>query len=207
LLPDNPLLIVGQTSAVDPSRAPDNQHVLWIQVRALPSQIKGDVLGEIQGTDWDEIKEAYADRVITKLEKYVPGLRDLILERVVYSPLDLERQNPNLHGGDSVSGSHHLRQNFIYRPIAGWSDYTTPLKNLYMVGAATWPGAGTNAISGYLAAQKILQPSGVVTVLQQGGEMLGSTVGSVASSVIKTARSKLGLSSTPSGSDAGPNAR
>jgi phytoene dehydrogenase-like protein len=86
LLPDNPLLIVGQTSAVDPSRAPDNQHVLWIQVRALPSQIKGDVLGEIQGTDWDEIKEAYADRVITKLEKYVPGLRDLILERVVFTP-------------------------------------------------------------------------------------------------------------------------
>ena len=79
-----------------------------------------------------------------------------MLERVVYSPEDLERHNPNLVGGDSLGGSHHLRQNFVFRPFPGWSNYDTPVENLYMVGAATWPGAGTNANSGYLAAKRIL---------------------------------------------------
>jgi phytoene dehydrogenase-like protein len=32
-----------------------------------------------------------------------------------------------------------------------------PLAGLYMVGAATWPGAGNNATSGYLAAREILR--------------------------------------------------
>jgi len=58
-------------------------------------------------------------------------------------------------GGDSVAGSHHLRQNFMWRPFGDWQNYETPLADLYMVGAATWPGGGVNALSGYLAAQKL----------------------------------------------------
>lgn len=36
LLPESPMLVVGQTSAVDPSRAPEGGEVLWVQVRTLP---------------------------------------------------------------------------------------------------------------------------------------------------------------------------
>ena len=32
-----------------------------------------------------------------------------------------------------------------------------PVAGLFMVGAATWPGAGNNAMSGYLAAREILR--------------------------------------------------
>lgn len=71
---------------------------------------------------------------------------------------ELERDNPNLVGGDSVGGSHHLRQNFLFRPVPGWSRYAVPIDGLHMVDAATWPGAGNNATSGYLAAQRILRP-------------------------------------------------
>src|SRR5699024_4359422 len=35
-IPENPLLIVGQTTAVDPSRTPGDEAILWVQVRALP---------------------------------------------------------------------------------------------------------------------------------------------------------------------------
>ncbi len=155
-LPASPLLIVGQPTVFDPSRAPDGQHILWLQVRTLPSTIRGDALGQIETRTWDEAKEPVAERVLDKLEAYAPGIRDLILERVVYSPADLERHNPNLVGGDSVGGSHHLKQNYFFRPIQGWSNYKMPLTNLWMVGAATWPGGGTNATSGYLAAQALL---------------------------------------------------
>ena len=74
LLPAEPALVVGQPTAIDPSRAPDGRHVLWVQVRVLPSRIRGDAARSITGTDWDSVKEAYADRVIGIIERYAPGL-------------------------------------------------------------------------------------------------------------------------------------
>jgi phytoene dehydrogenase-like protein len=155
LLPAEPVLVVGQPSAIDSSRAPEGKHVLWIQVRALPADIKGDAAATIAPGDWDDVKERYADRVIAILERYAPGVSAGILGRAVFSPRDLERENPNLIGGDSLSGSHHLDQFFLFRPVAGWSRYRTPLKALYLVGASTWPGAGVGAGSGFLLGKML----------------------------------------------------
>jgi phytoene dehydrogenase-like protein len=156
LLPAEPALVVGQPTAIDPSRAPAGKHVLWVQVRVLPSRIRGDAAGSIAGRDWDEVKEAYADRVIGIIEGYAPGFAANILGRTVLSPVDLERDNPNLVGGDSLGGSHHLDQNFLFRPAFGWSRYRTPVDRLYMVGASTWPGAGTGAGSGFMLAKMLV---------------------------------------------------
>ena len=155
LLPAEPGLVVGQPTAIDPSRAPPGQHVLWVQVRVLPSVVRGDAAGSIAGTQWDGIKEAYADRVVGIIERYAPGFAGKILGRAVLSPADLERDNPNLIGGDSLGGSHHLDQNFLFRPAFGWSRYRTPVDRLYMVGASTWPGAGTGAGSGFMLAKML----------------------------------------------------
>jgi phytoene dehydrogenase-like protein len=155
LLPAEPVLVVGQPTAIDSSRAPEGKHVLWVQVRVLPAEIRGDSSGVIGTRNWDEAKEAYADRVLDILESHAPGVRDRVLARSVFSPLDLERENPNLIGGDSLSGSHHLDQNFFLRPVAGWSRYRTPVRNLYVCGASTWPGAGTGAGSGFLLAKML----------------------------------------------------
>lgn len=157
-LPESPLLVVGQQSAWDLSRAPQGRETLWIQVRSVPYQPQGDALHAIPVKGgWDDMKEAYADRVVDKVEEYAPGFRSKILARTVFSPLDLERDNPNLVGGDSVSGSHHLDQFYLFRPFPGWSRYRTPIAGLWMIGASTWPGGGLNATSGYLAAQAILK--------------------------------------------------
>lgn len=155
LLPAEPVLVVGQPTAVDPSRAPHGKHVLWVQVRVLPAKVEGDAAGAVEPGDWDAIKERYADRVIALLERYAPGLSDRILGRAVFSPKDLERENPNLIGGDNVGGSHHLDQFFLFRPIAGWSRYKTPVKGLHLVGASTWPGAGVGAGSGFLLGKML----------------------------------------------------
>jgi phytoene dehydrogenase-like protein len=155
LLPVEPTLVVGQPTAIDPSRAPSGQHVLWVQVRVLPAEFTGDAAGQIAGKSWDEAKEAYAERVIDIIERYAPGLRGKILGRSVFSPVDLERENPNLIGGDNLSGSHHLDQNFLFRPVAGYSCYRTPVDSLYMCGASTWPGAGTGAGSGFMLAKML----------------------------------------------------
>jgi phytoene dehydrogenase-like protein len=177
ILPADPLLIVGQTSAVDPTRTPGpNDHILWIQVRTLPSQIQGDARGEIQGRDWDEVKEPFTQRVLHKLDHYAPGIRDQILDMTVYSPKDLERHNPNLVGGDSIGGSFHLRQNFLFRPFPNYSNYRMPLEQLYMVGAGTWPGPGTNATSGYLCAQEILNSHSLTKTLMTGAAVGGAAI-------------------------------
>ena len=154
-LPASPVLVVGQPTAIDSTRAPDGKHILWVQVRVLPKHVTGDAAGQIKGTDWSGIKDAYADRVIGIIEQYSPGLQDRILGRAVYSPDDLEAENPCLIGGDNLSGSHHLNQNFLFRPVAGYSRYKMPVENLFMCGAATWPGAGTGAGSGYLLGKML----------------------------------------------------
>lgn len=155
LLPDEPILVVGQPSAFDPTRAPDGKHVLWLQVRMAPGAIAGDAKGEITATDWAEAAELFAERAISMLEAHAPGIRRKILARRIVTPVDLEADNPNLVGGDQVCGSHHLSQNFLFRPARGHADGSTPLANLHLTGAAVWPGAGTGAGPGYLLARKL----------------------------------------------------
>ncbi len=150
-LPERPMLVVGQPTAVDATRAPDGKHVLWIQVRMVP--------GSIAGGDWAEAKEPYADRVMDIIEGYAPGTSDKVLSRHVLAPTDLEADNPNLIGGDSLGGSHHPMQYFFLRPFPGWSKYRTPIKSLYMCGASTWPGAGVGAGSGHLLGKRLIAPS------------------------------------------------
>jgi phytoene dehydrogenase-like protein len=147
-LPARPLLVVGQTSAIDPTRVPAGAASLWIQVRVLPSTPPRGA--------WADVKEDYAERVVELVEEHAPGLRERILGRAVSSPEDLEREVPTLVGGDSLGGSHHLRQNFLMRPAPGWSRYATPVEGLYLCGSSTWPGAGVNAVSGTLAAEAIV---------------------------------------------------
>ena len=172
-IPDSPLLIVGQTTAVDPSRTPNDEQILWIQVCALPSDIRGDAASEIDATDWAAAAEPVADRVIDKLDTYAPGIEGAIRDRSVFSPADLEDANPNLVGGDSVTGSHHLKQNFLFRPFLGYSRYAMPIDDLYLVGAGTWPGGGNNATSGYLAARRILRPDRVTRVTDELEDRFG----------------------------------
>jgi phytoene dehydrogenase-like protein len=138
LMPAEPVLVLGQPTAIDPGRAPSGKAVLWVHVRMAPATILGDAKGEIAAKDWDNAKEPYAERVLDILESYAPGLRAQIIGRAVHSPLDLERENPCLGGGDSLSGSHHLDQNFLFRPVPGYSRYPRRWKGY--ISAARPPG-------------------------------------------------------------------
>ncbi|MEP3275574.1 MAG: NAD(P)/FAD-dependent oxidoreductase, partial [Stappiaceae bacterium] len=155
LLPQFPVIVCGQPTAIDPDRAPKGKHVLWLQVRMAPGEIRGDAGGTINATNWKDASEPFADRALDMLETYATGTRAKILGRRIVTPDDLEADNPNLVGGDQICGSHHLFQHFLFRPMRGHADGSTPIKNLHHTGAAVWPGAGTGAGSGYLLAQKL----------------------------------------------------
>lgn len=155
LLPDEPVIVVGQPTAFDPSRAPPGRHVLWLQVRMVPGTILGDAAGQIAARDWGAAAEPMAERALDLLDRHAPGIRGRILGRRIVTPAELEAENPNLVGGDQLCGSHQLAQQFLFRPAPGHADGRTPIRNLHLTGAAVWPGAGTGAGSGFHLARKL----------------------------------------------------
>lgn len=159
LLPEKATIVVGQPAALDPSRVPEGKGLLWIQLQELPAIIKGDAAGEIDiaadGGWTDEVKEAYADRIIDRIAEHIPNLKQNIIKRKVLSPADLEAININLVGGDPYGGDCALDQYFLWRPLRSLKNHSTPLKNLYHIGASTHPGPGLGGGSGYLVAKSL----------------------------------------------------
>ncbi len=159
LLPVQGTIVVGQPAALDPSRVPDGAGLLWVQLQEVPGHLKGDAAGEIavpaDGRWTDEVRERYADRIVARIARHVPGLRDSILKRVVLSPADIERLNCNLVGGDPYAGACTLDQSFLWRPLRGTRNHSTPVAGLHHIGASTHPGPGLGGGSGYLVAKQL----------------------------------------------------
>jgi phytoene dehydrogenase-like protein len=144
-----PILEITLPSAVDDSLAPPGQHVMNIFVQYAPYKLA-------EGKSWDDIKEDFADRCLELLARYAPNVPGSILHRQVLSPLDLERLL-GLTGGHIMQGAMSLQQLFSMRPAAGWADHRTPIRGLYLCGAASHPGGGVLGACGKNAADEILR--------------------------------------------------
>ena len=48
-------------------------------------------------------------------------------------------------------------QLYCFRPVAGWADHRSPVRGLYLCGAASHPGGGVMGACGRNAAAAILQ--------------------------------------------------
>ncbi len=137
-------------SLTDPSIAPPGKHVMSCFVQYAPYKLK-------EGT-WDEKREAFGDNVIDTVAEFAPNLKNIIIGRQVVTPLDLEREF-GLTEGNIFQGELSLEQLFFLRPVPGWAQYKTPIKNLWMCGSATHPGGGIMGAPGRLAALEILKHS------------------------------------------------
>jgi len=158
LLPSEPLLVVGQQSVADPTRAPAGGHTLWVETHVPPVPI-GDGAGHIRAGPWPQVCDAFLDRVIERLDRHAPGLRDRIVGTAVRTPPDLEAENPNLVGGDLGAGSVAIDQQLVFRPVAGWFRYDTPVKGLYLCSASAHPGGGVHGMVGRNCAHRVLARS------------------------------------------------
>jgi phytoene dehydrogenase-like protein len=135
-------------SLTDPSVAPPGKHVLSCFVQYAPYKLA-------EGT-WDDQKQAFGDNVLNTIAEYAPNIKDIIIDRQVLTPLDLEREF-GLTQGNIFQGELSLEQLFFLRPVAGWAYYRTPIHNLYMCGSATHPGGGIMGANGRIASQVILK--------------------------------------------------
>ncbi len=157
MLPQTPTICVGQPHRLDPTRCPDGQAILWLQVPDAPRTIKGDAAGDIKtGSEWNEdIREAFADRLEKILENHIADFQKIKLARRAYSPADLERLNINLVGGDPYGGACSIDQFFIWRPFSDSVNHATTIGNLHHIGASTHPGPGLGGGSGFLLAKRL----------------------------------------------------
>jgi phytoene dehydrogenase-like protein len=145
---NEPILEMTIPSTVDPTVAPPGKHVASMFVQYAPYKLASG--------SWDDIKESFADRCIEILARYAPNVPAAIEHRQILSPLDLERQL-GLTGGNIMQGAMHMHQLFSFRPTMGWADHRTPLKGLYLVGAASHPGGGVMGACGRNGATEILR--------------------------------------------------
>jgi phytoene dehydrogenase-like protein len=139
--PEHPLLLFGQQSIADPTRAPAGRHTAWAYTHGH-QEPDGDI-------------EHYVERVEAQVERFAPGFRDLVLARHVLSPAELQRRDPNLVRGDVGAGSYTLDQT-LFRPLPSLTPYRTPVRGLFLGSAAAFPGGAAHGVPGRAAARAAL---------------------------------------------------
>jgi phytoene dehydrogenase-like protein len=144
-----PYLDCAIQSTVDPDMAPPGKAVMSCFVQYAPYKLR-------DGASWDAEKDGLGDTVQATLESFFPGFGNLVLQREVRTPLDIER-TVGLSEGNIFAGEFLAPQMWIFRPAPGWSQYRTPIDGYYQCGSGTHPGGCVIGAPGKLAAGQILK--------------------------------------------------
>jgi len=145
-----PIVEMTIPTSVDRTLTPDGHHILSLFVQYAPYRLA-------EGLEWNEsLKNEFADRCVAEIARFAPNVPDSILHRQILSPADLESVY-GLTGGNIFQGAMPLHQLFSLRPVAGWSDYRTPVDALYLCGSAAHPGGGVMGACGLNASREMLR--------------------------------------------------
>jgi beta-carotene ketolase (CrtO type) len=161
MIPEDPWFLISNDAVFDRSRAPSGKYVIKFLLCNIPYAIKKDARGEITDRNWDAAKEKVADRAENYASRYMQNLQKIKLKRVVESPVDLERRNPNTVEGSLLNGAAPIEQFLSFRPFPGYSQYRTDVENMFICGSCTHPGPGVSTAPGYNAARVIIQNLGM----------------------------------------------
>ena len=110
----------------------------------------------LKNGEWDSRREELGDTIIETLSEYAPRVKELIVAREVFTPLDLERTF-GLTGGHIHHGEMSIDQLFAFRPVIGCAQYRTPIAGLYLCGSGTHPGGGVTGAPGFNASREIIK--------------------------------------------------
>jgi phytoene dehydrogenase-like protein len=144
-----PYLDITFPSVLDPSLAPSGRHVMSVYMQFAPRRLSN-------GRSWAAARASLASIVLRTIERYAPGVTQLVEGQRVLTPEDLETVY-GLTGGHPLHGEPSLDQLFTMRPVLGWAQYRTPIDGLYLCGSGTHPGGGLTAASGQNAAHEIIR--------------------------------------------------
>jgi phytoene dehydrogenase-like protein len=134
-------------SSFDPGLVPEGKHLLNLSVSYAPFHLA-------RGT-WRTERDAWIKHVVRWLTQHIPNLEDLIVEYGALTTQDLH-DDFGLLEGNALHGDVTAARMFTWRPVAGHSDYTTPIPGLYLCGNGTWPAHYVSGLPGRNAGLKIL---------------------------------------------------
>lgn len=133
-LPEDFSLYLHAPTVTDPSMAPSGGEAFYV-LSPVPH------LG-LAPIDWPAVAEAYADRILALLEeRLVPGLRESIVTRRIFTPLEFQDEL-NTFQGSAFSVAPKLTQSAWFRP----HNRDPHIPGLYIAGAGTHPGAGVPGV-------------------------------------------------------------
>jgi phytoene dehydrogenase-like protein len=135
-------------SVFDPTLAPEGKHVVSMFTQWVPHNYAAE-------RDQAAL-DAYADRVIERVDAVAPGFTDSILHRQVIGPYEMEHEY-GLVGGNIFHGELSPDQMFHMRPAPGYADFRTPIDGLYQASSATHGGGGVTGIPGLHATRQIMR--------------------------------------------------
>jgi phytoene dehydrogenase-like protein len=138
-LTDRPYVLAVQPTVPDPTRAPAGGHIFWAYVH-VP-----------HGSDVD-----MTEAIENQIERFAPGFRDTVVDRVTKNAVQMQQWNPSYLGGDISNGQATLRQ-MLARPVPRWNTYKTPVRGVYLASAATPPGPAVHGACGDNAARVALR--------------------------------------------------
>jgi phytoene dehydrogenase-like protein len=133
----------------DPSQAPAGRHTAFMWEK-LPYRLNGDP------ANWDAAREAHGARMLALWRQHAPNLADAVIDSFTRSPLDAERELPNMREGDLLVGAFTNDQVGYHRPFRGAGAYRTHIPGLYLCGSSSHPGGNVTGLPGYNAAQVII---------------------------------------------------
>ncbi len=134
-------------SATEDGLAPPGKHTMSIFSQYAPYDLA-------DGT-WDKHREEIGSRIVDTLAQYAPNLPDAIEHMRVLGPRDVE-ETIGITGGNIFHGEMLPESMFPGRPLPGFSSYRTPVENLYLCGAGTWPGGAVFGAPGRNCAHQVL---------------------------------------------------
>ena len=108
--------------------------------------------------DWATLSSEYGDRLIAKLSSYMTDFDPAtIVRRYDYTPVSIEMKIPQMKRGSFKHGAYVMTQMGYSRPNVQCSSYKTPIDNLYVCGASTFPGGMITFGAGYNAAKVVAE--------------------------------------------------
>ena len=133
----------------DPTMTPPGKHYMSCFVQYAPPKIEGK-----EWTDAD--RDAFAKTCFDQIEQYAPGFQNLILHAEVRTPRELEAE-VGLTEGNIFQGELTFDQLLFNRPVPGYAQYRSPIRDLWVCGSSTHPGGGVMGAPGRNAAAEILR--------------------------------------------------
>ena len=117
--------------------------------RARPRAATRSSSCRAQSYGFPERKEAQADRQLERAAAGRPGFDlDVILDRLVKAPEDIEAANEHMIRGTFHGGNRTYPQSGALRPAPGWASHRMPIEGLYQTGGTTHPGGSITGAPG-----------------------------------------------------------